>query len=58
MDDDSPEPPEPSSTSVGPPPELDPPTECDVCGSTDLVEIQCKVVCRNCRTILQTCSDR
>ena len=30
---------------------------CDVCGSTDLMEIRCKVVCRNCRTILRTCSD-
>ena len=32
-------------------------TECDVCGSSDLAEIKCKVICRNCRTILQSCAD-
>lgn len=32
-------------------------TECDVCGSVDLAEIRCKVICRNCRTILQSCAD-
>ena len=32
-------------------------TECDVCGSADLAEIRCKVICRNCRTILQSCAD-
>jgi hypothetical protein len=32
-------------------------TECDVCGSRDLAEIKCKVICRNCRTILQSCAD-
>lgn len=32
-------------------------TDCDVCGSTDLAEIRCKVICRNCRTILQSCAD-
>jgi hypothetical protein len=31
--------------------------ECDVCGSADLAEIKCKVICRNCRTILQSCAD-
>jgi hypothetical protein len=30
---------------------------CDVCGSTDLLQIKCKVVCRNCGTILKSCSD-
>jgi hypothetical protein len=30
---------------------------CDVCGSADIVEIRCKYICRNCRTILRTCSD-
>jgi hypothetical protein len=48
---------DPAQTSAGPPPELDAPTVCDICGSEDLAEIQCKVICRNCRTILQTCSD-
>jgi hypothetical protein len=46
-----------AETSAGPPPELGPPNACDVCGSTDLAEIRCKIVCRNCKTILQTCSD-
>jgi hypothetical protein len=32
-------------------------TECDVCGAGDLAEIRCKVICRNCRTILQSCAD-
>jgi hypothetical protein len=31
--------------------------ECDICGSADLAEIKCKVICRNCRTILQSCAD-
>jgi hypothetical protein len=30
---------------------------CDVCGSLDVVEIKCKVVCRNCGTILKSCAD-
>lgn len=30
---------------------------CDICGSTDIVEIRCKIVCRNCGTILQSCAD-
>ena len=30
---------------------------CDVCGSSDLLAIKCKVVCRNCGTILKSCSD-
>ena len=30
---------------------------CDVCGSTNVREIKCKVVCQNCGTILKTCSD-
>jgi hypothetical protein len=51
------EPLEPSATSAGPPPELDAPTICDVCGSRDLLDVRCKVVCRNCKTVLQTCSD-
>jgi len=32
-------------------------TECDVCGSGDLAEVRCKVICTNCRTILQSCAD-
>jgi hypothetical protein len=30
---------------------------CDVCGSSDIKEIKCKVVCQNCGTILKTCAD-
>lgn len=30
---------------------------CDICGSRDLAELRCKVICRNCHTILRTCSD-
>lgn len=33
------------------------PEVCDFCGSTDIQEIKCKVVCRNCGTILKTCAD-
>lgn len=32
-------------------------TMCDVCGSADLAGIRCKVICRNCLTILQSCAD-
>ena len=35
----------------------DQPDSCDVCGSTNLLAIKCKVVCRNCGAILRTCSD-
>jgi hypothetical protein len=30
---------------------------CEVCGSTNVKEIKCKVICQNCGTILKTCSD-
>jgi hypothetical protein len=30
---------------------------CDICGSLDILEIKCKIVCRNCGTILQSCAD-
>jgi hypothetical protein len=30
---------------------------CDVCGSAAIVEIKCKVICRNCGTILKSCAD-
>ena len=30
---------------------------CDVCGSTRVVEIKCKVICQNCGTILRSCAD-
>jgi len=33
------------------------PAVCDICGSTDLREIKCKIVCGNCGTILKTCAD-
>jgi hypothetical protein len=41
-----------------PEPPVEPaPTLCDICGSSDLAEIRCKVICRNCKTILQSCAD-
>jgi len=30
---------------------------CDVCGSTDIKQFKCKLVCQNCGAILKTCSD-
>jgi hypothetical protein len=30
---------------------------CEVCGSSDVKEIKCKVICQNCGTILRTCAD-
>jgi len=30
---------------------------CDVCGSDNVKEIKCKLICQNCGTILKTCSD-
>jgi hypothetical protein len=30
---------------------------CPVCGASRLQEIRCKVICLNCRTILQSCAD-
>ena len=37
--------------------EKEPETVCDVCGSANVVEIKCKVVCQNCGTILKSCAD-
>jgi len=30
---------------------------CDVCGSANIKEIKCKLVCQNCGTILRSCAD-
>jgi hypothetical protein len=30
---------------------------CDVCGSTNIKEIKCKLICLNCGTILRSCAD-
>ena len=30
---------------------------CVVCGSTNIKEIKCKVICQNCGTILRSCAD-
>jgi len=30
---------------------------CDVCGSTNVTEIKCKLICQNCGTILRSCAD-
>jgi hypothetical protein len=31
---------------------------CDVCGCDELYELKCKVVCRNCRSIVRSCADK
>ena len=34
------------------------PTEtCDVCGSANIKEIKCKLICQNCGMILRSCAD-
>lgn len=30
---------------------------CEVCGSTNVKEIKCKLICQNCGTILRSCAD-
>jgi len=30
---------------------------CDVCGSANVYEIKCKLICKNCGTILRSCAD-
>jgi hypothetical protein len=30
---------------------------CDVCGSSQVREIKCKLICQNCGTILRSCAD-
>jgi hypothetical protein len=30
---------------------------CDVCGSSRVIEIKCKLICQNCGTILRSCAD-
>lgn len=30
---------------------------CDICGSSNVREIKCKVICQNCGTILKSCAD-
>jgi hypothetical protein len=30
---------------------------CDVCGSINIKEIKCKLICQNCGTILRSCAD-
>ncbi len=32
-------------------------TTCDICGSPDVQHVKCKVICRHCGTILQSCAD-
>ena len=33
------------------------PESCPVCGFAQLEERRCKVICRNCRTIVRSCAD-
>lgn len=30
---------------------------CEVCGSSRVIEIKCKLICQNCGTILRSCAD-
>jgi uncharacterized membrane protein len=30
---------------------------CPICGDAEVVERRCKVICLNCKTILQSCAD-
>jgi transcription initiation factor TFIIIB Brf1 subunit/transcription initiation factor TFIIB len=30
---------------------------CEICGSTNVKEIKCKLICQNCGTILRSCAD-
>jgi hypothetical protein len=30
---------------------------CDICGSSQVKEIKCKLICQNCGTILKSCAD-
>ena len=30
---------------------------CDICGSTNIKEIKCKLICQNCGAILRSCAD-
>ena len=30
---------------------------CDVCGSANVKEIKCKLICQHCGTILRSCAD-
>jgi hypothetical protein len=30
---------------------------CEICGSTRLEWLRCKLICANCRTILKSCAD-
>jgi hypothetical protein len=39
------------------PRDLVPQDSCEVCGSQELAYVHCKVICRNCHSILRTCSD-
>jgi hypothetical protein len=38
-----------------PPPE--PEDICEVCGSVDVVWLKCKLMCRNCGSIVKSCAD-
>ena len=42
-------------TPAEPPPE--PEDVCEVCGSVDVVWLRCKLMCRNCGSIVKSCSD-
>jgi hypothetical protein len=39
------------------PPREPEPEACDVCGSADLFWRNCKLLCRQCKSIVKSCSD-
>lgn len=48
----------PTSGDARPAQEVSPDTDaCPVCGSVALLPLRCKVICRGCRTIVQSCAD-
>ncbi|HEV2180052.1 MAG TPA: hypothetical protein VGR59_07010 [Gemmatimonadaceae bacterium] len=52
--------PQPDYDSELGPPRMPPAPElpsCDICGSTDLAWLRCKLICNQCHTILMTCGD-
>jgi hypothetical protein len=47
----------PRDPAPDPSPAPAPRETCDVCGCDELYELRCKVVCRNCRSIVRSCAD-
>jgi hypothetical protein len=41
----------------GPPPGDRAGEPCEICGAREVLWLRCKLICRNCQTILKTCAD-